>query len=358
MTASVVLLCTIFRIYNAVSREKAIRKMAGGRKTMDITVIIPNYNGKHFLEPCLQSLEKQTYQEFMVMVVDNGSKDGSVELLEKKYPNVQLVKRDKNYGFSNAVNIGIKKANTPYVLLLNNDTETDTQFIERLAGVIKRDPKIFSVSSKMLNYIDRTVMDDAGDMLTIIGWHFQRGVGRQEVHYQTTTEVFSACAGAAIYRKEIFGKIGYFDEGHFAYLEDIDVGFRARIYGYKNVYCPDARVYHVGSGTSGSKYNDFKVKLSARNSIYLMYKNMPVLQLLCNILPLAVGYFIKWLFFVRIGYGRAYVNGLWEGILTAGQCKRVIVSWKHIPFYLKIELELIRNFFIYAYEFISRKQNR
>lgn len=135
-------------------------------------------------------------------------------------------------------------------------------------------------------------------------------------------EIFTACAGAAIYRRSVFDEIGYFDENHFAYLEDIDIGYRARIYGYYNMYCPTALVYHVGSGTSGSKYNSFKVKLAARNNLYLNYKNMPALQLVLNFIPLAIGYFVKYLFFCKIGFGKDYKEGFIEGLQTAKQQKK------------------------------------
>ena len=249
-----------------------------------VTVIIPNYNGLKFMEPCFKALELQIYHKFQILVVDNGSTDGSVEWLkEHQIPTIFL---DTNTGFSGAVNVGIRAAKTPYVLLLNNDTEPDCHFIGEMVKAIERSPKIFSVSSKMIQMYHKDKMDDAGDMYSLLGWAYQRGVGRSSGGYSHPCRVFSACAGAAIYRREIFEKIGYFDEMHFAYLEDIDVGYRARIAGYDNVYCPHAVVYHVGSGTSGSKYNSFKVRLAARNNIYLNYKNMPFLQLLVNVLPI------------------------------------------------------------------------
>lgn len=320
-----------------------------------ITIVIPNYNGKHFLKPCLSSLQEQSMKEFYTLVVDNGSTDGSVELLEKEYPWVELIKREKNYGFCNAVNIGIKRAETPYVLLLNNDTQTEKDFVKELLKEIEKSPEIFSCSSKMLHFTYHDRMDDAGDMYCIVGWQFQRGVGRPEKVFQKTADVFSACAGAALYRKDVFEKIGYFDEGHFAYLEDMDIGYRARIYGYRNVFCPKAKVYHVGSGTTGSKYNEFKVKLSARNTVYLNYKNMPIVQLVINFVPLCAGYFIKWIFFTKKGFGKTYLEGIKEGIQTRKKCKKVPFSWRHFFHYLKIEWELIRNFFLYIHEFLMRR---
>ena len=241
-----------------------------------VTVIIPNYNGLKFMEPCFEALDRQTTDDYQVLVVDNGSTDGSVEWLkEREIPSIFL---DKNTGFCGAVNIGLKAAETPYVILLNNDTEVCEDFVAQMLRAIEKSPSIFSVSCKMIQLYQKDLMDDAGDMYTVLGWAYQRGVGQSAAGYNKEREIFSACAAAAIYRREVFEAIGYFDEMHFAYLEDIDVGYRAKIAGYHNRYCPDAVVYHAGSGTSGSKYNSFKVKLAARNNIYLNYKNMPALQ--------------------------------------------------------------------------------
>ena len=321
----------------------------------EVTIIIPNYNGKHFLKPCLDSIKKQSYKDFVTIVIDNGSTDGSREIVEQEYPWVKLVKREKNYGFCNAVKRGIHLSKTPYVLLLNNDTEADKDFVKELYAMIKQDKRIFSVSSKMLNYKERELLDDAGDMYCVLGWPFQRGVGRKASYYKNAAPVFSSCAGAAIYRCSIFEEIGYFDENHFAYLEDMDIGYRARKYGYLNYFCPTAEVYHVGSGTSGSKYNEFKVRHSSRNSVYLNYKNMPAWQLILNFPALLAGYFIKWLFFVKIGFGKTYVKGIVEGFCTLGKVKKVPFQKGHIKNDICLEIELIRNMFIYLYEFGKRK---
>ncbi len=199
------------------------------------------------------------------------------------------------------------------------------------------------------------LMDDAGDMYTVLGWAYQRGVGQPSGGYRRPVKVFSACAGAAIYRREVFEEIGYFDENHFAYLEDLDVGYRAKIFGYDNVYCPEAVVYHVGSGTSGSKYNSFKVKLAARNNIYLNYKNMPALQLLLNAVPILLGIAVKYQFFKNRGFGEDYLEGIKEGIGTVGKCTRVKYEPGHLKNYLAIQLELIAGTFIYVWEFAKRR---
>ena len=322
---------------------------------MKVTIVIPNYNGKHFMEPCLSSLSEQTYKDFHILVVDNASSDGSIEYMEENYPDIELIKLQKNYGFSKAVNIGIQHSRTPYVILLNNDTTVDTRYVEEMVKAIEKSPKIFSVSSKMIQMYHPELIDSAGDLYTLLGWGVCRGCGRPVSNYQKYDEIFTACAGAAIYRRSVFDEIGYFDENHFAYLEDIDIGYRARIYGYYNMYCPTALVYHVGSGTSGSKYNSFKVKLAARNNLYLNYKNMPALQLVLNFIPLAIGYFVKYLFFCKIGFGKDYKEGFIEGLQTAKLQKKVKSQFKHLGNYLVIEIDLIKYTFDYIKDWFSRK---
>lgn len=322
---------------------------------MKVTIVIPNYNGKHFMEPCLSSLSEQTYKDFHILVIDNASSDGSIEYMEENYPDIELIKLQKNFGFSKAVNIGIQHSRTPYVILLNNDTTVDTRYVEEMVKAIEKSPKIFSVSSKMIQMYHPELIDSAGDLYTLLGWGVCRGCGRPVSNYQKYDEIFTACAGAAIYRRSVFDEIGYFDENHFAYLEDIDIGYRARIYGYYNMYCPTALVYHVGSGTSGSKYNSFKVKLAARNNLYLNYKNMPALQLVLNFIPLAIGYFVKYLFFCKIGFGKDYKEGFIEGLQTAKLQKKVKFQFKHLGNYLVIEIDLIKYTFDYIKDWFSRK---
>lgn len=322
---------------------------------MKATVIIPNYNGKHFLKPCLDALSKQTFSSFEIIIVDNASTDGSLEFLDLNYPEIKTISLEENYGFSKAVNIGIKNAKTPYVILLNNDTEPAADYIDYMVKAIEKSPEIFSVSSKMIQMYHPEFIDSAGDLYTVLGWAICRGTGRPVSNYTTADTIFSACAGAAIYRRNVFKKIGYFDEAHFAYLEDVDIGYRAKIYGYKNTYCPDALVYHVGSGTSGSKYNSFKVKMTGRNNLYLNYKNMPLLQIVFNSIPLFLGFLIKYLFFVKIGFGKDYLEGAREGLRNLKKQKKVPFRINHLPNYFSIEAELIKNTVFYAKDWFSRK---
>lgn len=307
------------------------------------------------MEPCLASLKKQTYKDYQILVVDNASTDGSVEYVKEHYPEIEVIALKKNYGFSKAVNVGIRRSTTPYVILLNNDTTADPYYIEEMVRTIEKSPRIFSVSSKMIQMYHPELIDSAGDLYTLTGWGVCRGVGRPVSNYTETDEVFSACAGAAIYRRQVFQKIGLFDEKHFAYLEDIDVGYRARIFGYRNLYCPTALVYHVGSGTSGSKYNSFKVRLSARNNIYLNYKNMPLLQLMVNFLPLFAGYVLKYAFFIKIGFGKDYKDGILEGLRTRKTLRKVPFRMMRLRHYMRIEKDLIQYTFSYAKDWFTRK---
>ena len=320
-----------------------------------VTVIIPNWNGMKFLPVCVEALKKQSYQDFETLIIDNASTDESVSWLKDHYPEAILVENRENLGFSGAVNQGIRMSKCPYVLLLNNDTEVTPDFIANLVKAIERKKKIFSVSAKMIQFHDRTKMDDAGDLYCLLGWAFQRGVGQSAEGYNRRCRVFSACAGAAIYRREVFDEIGLFDLKHFAYLEDIDVGYRAQIAGYENWYEPTAVVYHVGSGTSGSKYNDFKVKLAIRNNFYLNYKNMPLLQRGLNYLPIQLGIELKRRFFRKIGYLPAYEEGIKEGLATRKECSRVPFRMGRLLQYVWIELQLIGNTFIYAYDYLRRR---
>ena len=310
---------------------------------MEVSVVIPNFNGIAFLDSVLASLEGQTLSNFEVILVDNGSTDGSCSFVTANYPWVHLIELSENFGFCGAVNAGIRAAKAPYVLLLNNDTEVKEDFVEEMLAAIRRHKNAFSCGARMVQYHDRDRLDDVGNYYCALGWSFARGRGKDIHAYETEDKIFSACAGAAIYRKKIIEKIGYFDEEHFAYLEDTDIGYRARIYGYENWYAPKAIVYHVGSGTSGSRYNQFKTRYSSRNNIYLIYKNMPLLQIILNLPFLAVGFLIKFLFFAVKGMGKEYAAGIKNGFSISMKNKKVPFRIKHLPNYCKIQLELWIN---------------
>lgn len=313
---------------------------------MKATVVIPNYNGIKYLADCLDSLRTQSCKDFTILVVDNGSTDGSYELLGN-YPEVQSIRFEENRGFCGAVNAGIKKAETEYVILLNNDTKVKEAFVEKLLEAVAKDSAIFSVSAKMLDMNNPELLDGAGDLYCALGWAFARGKGKKASEYDVPRRIFSACGGAVLYRRAVFDEIGYFDERHFAYLEDLDIGYRARIHGYKNFYEPGAEVLHAGSGFTGSRYNEFKVNHSSANSVYVIGKNMPLLQILINLPFLLVGFAIKILFFILKGLGITYIKGLGRGLKMCfdkeGRKNRVRFRIKNFGNYVGIQLELWWN---------------
>ena len=313
---------------------------------MKTTVVIPNYNGKDFLKDCLDSLQKGTIVPAIV-VVDNGSSDGSTTFIKEHYPQVQVITFSENRGFSAAVNAGIEYADTPYVFLLNNDTTVHKDAVACLEREMDNHPNAFSMEARMVQMKNPDKLDSAGDFYCALGWAFARGKDKPYHTFEQKSKIFSACAGAAIYRKSYFEKTGLFDNNHFAYLEDVDVGYRAQIYGYDNYYIPEAIVYHVGSGASGSRYNEFKIRLSAKNSIYLVYKNMPLLQILLNLPFLLLGYLVKTLFFIKKGFGGTYFNGLIKGFQLCcskeGRAHKVRFSFRNIKNYCYVQLQLWIN---------------
>ena len=308
------------------------------------TIVIPNYNGIEYIEKCLRALEDEPAH---VIVVDNGSTDGSRQVVQTKFPQVELICLEKNYGFCKAVNIGIEKSKTTYVILLNNDTEVQPGFVHALERPLEKHPEVFSGAAQMRSLHRPELIDDAGDYYCALGWAFAYGKDKPMQDYQKRRRIFAACGGAAIYRRKVFDEIGYMDENHFAYLEDIDLGYRAKIHGYVNLYIPEAVVYHAGSGFSGSRYNEFKVALASKNSIYLVYKNMPPAQILLNLSFLFAGFSVKTAFFIRKGLGSTYLKGLCEGIALClseeGRAHKVRFRSERFYSYIMIQLELWRN---------------
>ena len=313
------------------------------------SVVIPNYNGSKYLKNCLLSLQKCEDEDFEVIVVDNGSTDGSDLLPDSLKLNVRLIKLNENTGFAHAVNVGIREAKGEYVILLNNDTEVTGGFVSNLTGALKNNRTAFSASAMMVDMNNREVLDGAGDYYCALGWAFAYGKGKKTEECDKSRKIFSSCAGACIYDKAKLEITGLFDELHFAYLEDVDLGYRARIAGFDNIYEPASVVYHAGSGFSGSRYNEFKIKLSSRNSVYLILKNMPLLQLIINLPFIVFGYLIKTLFFVLKGYGKVYLKGLLDGFKLyfskEGHKNKVRFKLSNLKNYFIIEIELLVNIF-------------
>lgn len=247
------------------------------------SVVIPNWNGKHLLQTCLNSLKKQTFKNFEVVVVDNGSIDGSVEYIEKfksQMSNLKCIKLDRNYGFAKAVNIGIKHSFSKYIVLINNDTEVDKNCLHFLVEAAKAHPKVGMVAAKMLNFYQKNVIDSTGDYIDVVGHANNIGLGEKDGHkFNTPGGIFLITGGGGLFKREVFDKVGYLDEDYFAYFEDVDLGLRAQMVGFKGWFEPRAKIYHIHKATS-SKNPGFLEYLQFRNMTQTIIKDFPSALLL------------------------------------------------------------------------------
>jgi GT2 family glycosyltransferase len=256
-----------------------------------VSIIILNWNGKQYLDTCLSSLLRQTYHEIEIIFVDNGSCDGSVEFVKSKYPGVIIIEHHKNLGFAMGVNSGIMASNGKYIATINNDAEADKDWIARLVRVISLDPDTGCCASKMLNFYERDMIDSAGIVIYQNGNAYDRGAqDKDSGKYDSQDEVFGACAGAALYKKEMLDEIGTFDNTYFAYFEDVDLSFRMHLFGWKCVYVPDAVVYHMHSATS-KQASPFKIFYLERNKLWNMWKYFPLKLLILQLPYTNIHYF-------------------------------------------------------------------
>ncbi len=242
---------------------------------MNVAIIVPNWNGKQLLAECLESLQKQSIDS-QIIVVDNGSTDGSVELLSDKFPSVEVVRLSKNHGFAGGVNAGLRKVlnEVEYVALFNNDAVAEKHWLELLVTAMQTRPQAGIVTGKLMRN-DRKHIDSTGEYVRTNGMPFPRG--RDETdhgQYDQAEYVFAASGGASLYRTSMLKKIGLFDEGFFAYFEDVDISFRAQLAGWKVWYEPAAIAYHQIGQTSG-RLKSFTRYHSIKNFMLLYLKNMP-----------------------------------------------------------------------------------
>ena len=312
---------------------------------MKVSVVTPNYNGERFLKTFLNSLNEDSQYIGEVIIVDNGSTDGSLDYLKSNsfdFPLV-LIENKENVGFSPAVNQGIRKAKNNLIFSINNDTEIKKGSIKSLIDLITSSDDIFSVQAKMLQYTNKNLIDDVGDEYNLLAWTKKVGENHESSEYNEVKDIFSSCAGAAMYNKSILDEIGLFDDNFFAYMEDVDLAIRSKINGYRNLLCPNAIVYHIGSATSGSRYNEFKVKLAARNNVWVVYKNLPIPLKIVNFVFLFLGFLIKYIFFCKKGFGSTYLAGIREGLSCRNKIEKVKFESKYTKNYFKMEFRLIIN---------------
>ena len=226
-----------------------------------------------FVGMCLDSLNQSDFYSYEVIVIDNGSVDGSREMIEKNYPLVRLIKNPENMGFAVACNQGIKAAKGKYISLLNNDIEVESNWLTKLYEGMERHPECGMGTTKMMFLDQRDVFYNTGDLFHAWSAGGGRGQGEKDIgQYEEEDYVFGACAGAGIYRRDFFEKVGIFDEDFFIFAEDVDINMRGQLQGFKCVYLPKAKVYHIGTATVGL-YSDRYIYLCKRNDIFVLIRN-------------------------------------------------------------------------------------
>lgn len=240
-----------------------------------VTVVIPNWNGRAMLQTCLDALEAQTVHDREVIVVDNGSVDGSLTWLRETHPSVRLIANTQNCGFAAPVNQGIDASDSPYVAVLNNDTEPSPRWLASLLEAAESDERVGMCASRMMFADQPNTINSTGICVDRVAIAWDRRGGEAGDDRETEpVEVFGACAGAGLYRREMLQEVGLFDEDFFAYLEDVDLAWRARRLGWRCLYVPSAHVLHRHSAT-GEEGSPFKSFHLGRNKVWLVIKNYP-----------------------------------------------------------------------------------
>ena len=241
-------------------------------RTMLISVVIPTWNGAHHLPVCLAALRRQTLTPYEVILVDNASTDHTRQLIQHDYPEVKLISLAANLRFAGACNAGIRAARGQAIALLNNDTEADKHWLERVAATFAEHPEAGFVASKLRLFDRRDTLHSAGDFYSVRGVPGNRGVWQKDEGQFDTPYVFGACGAASVYRREMLDKIGLLDETFEFSCEDVDLDWRAQLAGYKCAFAHDAIVYHKVSATGGGTLNSY---YDGRNFIWLLVKDVP-----------------------------------------------------------------------------------
>ena len=242
-----------------------------------VSVIIVNYNGARYLERCLQALRQQVVAPHEIIIVDNASSDNSIEIV-RNFPEVKWLPQNQNLGFARGNNVGVAATDlaSEWIALLNGDAFAEPEWLMNLLVATQQFPEFDAFACKLLNAANPAILDGQGDAYHISGRAFRIGFGKPVPdHQETCHEVFSPCAAAALYRRSAFDKIGGFDEQFFCYLEDVDLGFRLRLAGYRCLYVPSSVAQHVGSGSTGGQHSDFSAYHGHRNLVWTYVKDMP-----------------------------------------------------------------------------------
>lgn len=280
-----------------------------------VTVVIVNWNGGHLLAQCLRDLLRQSVQPTRILVIDNGSSDGSAEQAAQ-LPGVTVRLLGQNFGFAGGNNRAFSECDTEYVALLNPDAFPEPDWLEKLLAAAEAHPEMAALGSRQMMHGTDNVVDGLGDVYHVSGLVWRDGYGRLLRDLDAMpSEIFSACACAVLYRRDALVKVGGFDEDYFCYVEDVDLGFRLRLAGYRTMYVPDAVVHHVGSGTTGGQHSDFSVYHGQRNLVWTFVKNVPGV-LFWLLLPLHVALnLVSILWFALRGQGTVILRAKRDALL-------------------------------------------
>ena len=242
-----------------------------------LTVAILSYDGRHLLEVILPSLAGQRYRDFEVVVVDNGSRDDTVQWLAQTWPQVQVISLPENVGVTAALNVCAHAGDGELLALFNNDIELDPECLGELVGALEAHPQAGWASGKLRDFTQRELLDGTGDVFTWAATAGRRGHGELDRgQYDVPGEVFGACGGAALYRRSVLELVGDFDEDFFAFYEDVDWNLRAQLAGFSCRYVPSALAYHMGSATIGRGLSDFTRYHLWRNRLWIIVKDLPL----------------------------------------------------------------------------------
>ena len=299
-------------------------QVAAAQADHRVDILIPTFDGAALLTACLDSLRQQTYHDFAVTVIDDGSTDGTAALLATDYPEVRVLRRERNGGLVAACNAGIAATAAELICLLNNDTEAEEGWLAALVAALDDTPEAASAASKMLLFAQRDRLHSAGDGFTLTGLPVNHGVWQQDTgQYDRRHEPFGPCAGAALYRRTALHAItpdaaGPLDPDLYMYCEDVDLNWRLQLGGYRCVFAPDARIYHHLSATGGGPFASYWV---GRNLLLVLVKNVPPTLLRRH-----------WPRIVAVYAGRAYrAARAWRGAAARATLRGMFAALPLLP---------------------------
>ena len=310
-----------------------------------VSIIIVNWNGLTHLPVCLDSLADQSYRDFEVLLVDNGSTDGSIDFMQAQYPWVRLVPLAQNTGFATGNNQGFLQARGQYIITLNNDTRVERDWLETLVKVAEAHPRVGMVASRICSFTDPDLIDSIGMAVCADGMARGRFRNRcwSALHLRDVEEILIPSACAALYKRAMLEEIGFFDDDFFAYAEDVDLGLRGRLAGWEAVAATEAVVYHKYSQTSGS-LSPFKVYLVERNHYWVAIKTFPVSHLLLLPLFTLVRYWEQArAVLAGSGTGNEFRAGTSHLALIKALCKGIFDGLRGVPRMYRKRRQMMRN---------------